>query len=183
MHAIPQHTRHLLERLLEAYCARICPPTARNTVLIGYRIEEDRVWIDELRRICGVPGTRRSVPVARFRYRASDGCWLLDQRDEAGRWRRHRALAPTRSFLELLREVEPEDLIKFGLIPELVGRLPVVATLDELSEEALVEILVEPKNALLRQFKKFFHFEPSHRECITEIVKGNSISRDRDELL
>ena len=108
MHAIPQHTRHLLERLLEAYCARICPPTARNTVLIGYRIEEDRVWIDELRRICGVPGTRRSVPVARFRYRASDGCWLLDQRDEAGRWRRHRALAPTRSFLELLREVDAD---------------------------------------------------------------------------
>lgn len=108
MHAIPQHTRHLLERLLEAYCARICPPTARHTVLIGYRIEEDRVWLDELRRICGVPGTRRSVPVARFRYRASDGCWLLDQRDEAGRWRRHRALAPTRSFLELLREVDAD---------------------------------------------------------------------------
>lgn len=108
MHAIPQHTRHLIERLLAAYCARICPPTARNTVLIGYRIDEDRVWLDELRRICGVPGTRRNLPVARFRYRAADGCWLLDERDDAGRWRRHRALAPTRSFLELLREVDAD---------------------------------------------------------------------------
>ena len=50
-----------------------------------------------------------------------------------------------RAVGELLRDVEPEDLIKFGLIPKLVGRLPVIATLDELSEEALVEILVEPK--------------------------------------
>jgi ATP-dependent Clp protease ATP-binding subunit ClpX len=64
-----------------------------------------------------------------------------------------------RSVGELLREVEPEDLIKFGLIPELVGRLPVVATLDELTEEALVEILVEPKNALVKQFQRLLHME------------------------
>jgi ATP-dependent Clp protease ATP-binding subunit ClpX len=48
----------------------------------------------------------------------------------------------------VLRTVEPEDLIKFGLIPELIGRLPVIATLEELSPEALVQILIEPKNAL-----------------------------------
>jgi ATP-dependent Clp protease ATP-binding subunit ClpX len=60
---------------------------------------------------------------------------------------------------ELFREVEPEDLIKFGLIPELVGRLPVVATLDELSEDALIEILVEPKNALLKQYQALFAME------------------------
>jgi ATP-dependent Clp protease ATP-binding subunit ClpX len=60
---------------------------------------------------------------------------------------------------ELFREVEPEDLIKFGLIPELIGRLPVVATLDELSEEALVQILVEPKNALLKQYQALFAME------------------------
>ncbi|MGE5338006.1 MAG: ATP-dependent Clp protease ATP-binding subunit ClpX, partial [Gemmatimonadota bacterium] len=60
---------------------------------------------------------------------------------------------------DLLREVEPEDLIKFGLIPELVGRLPVVATLDELSEKALVEILVEPKNALIKQFRRLLDME------------------------
>jgi ATP-dependent Clp protease ATP-binding subunit ClpX len=64
-----------------------------------------------------------------------------------------------RSVGELLRDVEPEDLIKFGLIPELVGRLPVVATLDELSDNALVQILVEPKNALIKQFQRLLHME------------------------
>ncbi|MBI5717113.1 MAG: ATP-dependent Clp protease ATP-binding subunit ClpX [Burkholderiales bacterium] len=57
---------------------------------------------------------------------------------------------------DLFRAVEPEDLIKFGLIPELVGRLPVVATLGELTEEAMVQILTEPKNALVKQYQKLF---------------------------
>jgi ATP-dependent Clp protease ATP-binding subunit ClpX len=57
---------------------------------------------------------------------------------------------------ELFREVEPEDLIKFGLIPELVGRLPVVATLGELTEAAMVQILTEPKNALVKQYQQLF---------------------------
>ena len=60
---------------------------------------------------------------------------------------------------ELLAEVQPEDLLRYGLIPELVGRLPVVAALHELDEKALVRILVEPRNALLRQYQKFFDFE------------------------
>jgi ATP-dependent Clp protease ATP-binding subunit ClpX len=60
---------------------------------------------------------------------------------------------------ELFRDVEPEDLIKFGLIPELVGRLPVVATLGELTEEAMVQILTEPKNALLKQYQKLFDMD------------------------
>ena len=60
---------------------------------------------------------------------------------------------------EVLRTVEPEDLIKFGLIPELIGRLPVVATLEELSPEALVQILIEPKNALVKQYQKLFSME------------------------
>src|ERR1700675_2743845 len=59
----------------------------------------------------------------------------------------------------LLRGVEPEDLIKFGLIPEFVGRLPVVATLEELDEAALIQILVEPKNALIKQYQKMFRME------------------------
>ena len=59
----------------------------------------------------------------------------------------------------LLREVEPEDLIKYGLIPEFVGRLPVVATLEELDEKALVRILTEPKNALTKQYQKLFSME------------------------
>lgn len=60
---------------------------------------------------------------------------------------------------EVLRGVEPEDMIKFGLIPELIGRLPVVATLRELAEKALVQILVEPKNALIKQYQKLFAME------------------------
>jgi ATP-dependent Clp protease ATP-binding subunit ClpX len=60
---------------------------------------------------------------------------------------------------KLLFDVEPEDLIKFGLIPEFVGRLPVVATLEELDEQALMKILTEPKNAITKQFKKLFEME------------------------
>ncbi|MER3546818.1 MAG: ATP-dependent Clp protease ATP-binding subunit ClpX [Rhodanobacteraceae bacterium] len=60
---------------------------------------------------------------------------------------------------KFLSDVEPEDLVKYGLIPEFVGRLPVVATLDELDEAALVKILTEPKNAIVRQFKKMFDME------------------------
>jgi ATP-dependent Clp protease ATP-binding subunit ClpX len=59
----------------------------------------------------------------------------------------------------ILREVEPEDLLKFGLIPEFIGRLPVVATLDDLDEKALVEILTKPKNALVKQYQRLFEME------------------------
>ena len=64
-----------------------------------------------------------------------------------------------RSLGDTLREVQPEDLIKFGLIPEFLGRLPVIATLGELNEDALIRILKEPKNALLKQFKMLFEME------------------------
>tara|TARA_Y100000588_G_scaffold60697_1_gene59825 strand:+ start:231 stop:1499 length:1269 start_codon:yes stop_codon:yes gene_type:complete len=60
---------------------------------------------------------------------------------------------------EVLRQVEPEDLLKFGLIPEFVGRLPVVATIDDLDESALIEILSQPKNALVKQYQKLFDME------------------------
>ena len=60
---------------------------------------------------------------------------------------------------ELFKEVEPEDLIKFGLIPEFIGRLPVIATLEELSEDALMEILTAPKNALTKQYSALFALE------------------------
>ncbi|MCH8303034.1 MAG: ATP-dependent Clp protease ATP-binding subunit ClpX [Proteobacteria bacterium] len=63
------------------------------------------------------------------------------------------------SIGELLHEVEPQDLIRYGLIPEFVGRLPVVATLEELDEDALVKILIEPKNALTKQYRKLFDME------------------------
>lgn len=64
-----------------------------------------------------------------------------------------------RNLTETIRQVEPEDLIRFGLIPEFIGRLPVVATLDELNEDALVQILSEPKNALTKQYEKLFAME------------------------
>jgi ATP-dependent Clp protease ATP-binding subunit ClpX len=61
-----------------------------------------------------------------------------------------------RSISDVFRQIEPEDLIKFGIIPELVGRLPVIATLGELTEDALVQILTEPKNALVKQYQRLF---------------------------
>ena len=66
------------------------------------------------------------------------------------------------SLGDILKEVKPEDLIKFGLIPEFLGRLPVIATLDELSAETLVRILTEPKNALVKQYEKLFELEGVH---------------------
>ncbi|MCP4404318.1 MAG: ATP-dependent Clp protease ATP-binding subunit ClpX [bacterium] len=62
-------------------------------------------------------------------------------------------------LLETLRKVEPADLLKHGFIPEFIGRIPVIVTLDELNEESLVKILKEPKNALLRQYQKLFEFD------------------------
>jgi ATP-dependent Clp protease ATP-binding subunit ClpX len=64
----------------------------------------------------------------------------------------------------MLQEVEPEDLIKFGIIPELVGRLPVFATLEELNEEALIQILTEPKNAMVKQFQKLLEMDGAELE-------------------
>jgi ATP-dependent Clp protease ATP-binding subunit ClpX len=70
-----------------------------------------------------------------------------------------RSLTSGKAISEVLKGVEPEDLIKFGLIPEFVGRLPVVATLEELDEKALIQILTEPKNALIKQYQKLFLME------------------------
>jgi ATP-dependent Clp protease ATP-binding subunit ClpX len=60
---------------------------------------------------------------------------------------------------EILADVAPEDLVKFGLIPEFIGRLPVIATLEDLDEAALIEILTQPKNALVRQYQRLFQME------------------------
>jgi ATP-dependent Clp protease ATP-binding subunit ClpX len=70
----------------------------------------------------------------------------------------------------VLREVEPEDLIKFGLIPEFVGRLPVVATLEGLDEAALMQILTEPKNSLIKQYQKLFLMEGVELEFRAEVL-------------
>ena len=76
---------------------------------------------------------------------------------------------------ELIKNLEPEDLIKYGLIPEFVGRMPILATLEELDESSLVKILKEPKNSLLKQYKRLFEFENVklvfNDEAIVEIAK------------
>jgi ATP-dependent Clp protease ATP-binding subunit ClpX len=77
-----------------------------------------------------------------------------------------------RHYDDLLSGVEPEDLIKYGLIPEFVGRLPVIATLQELDEEALVRILVEPRNAITKQFTKLFEMENCEIEFREEALRA-----------
>ena len=72
---------------------------------------------------------------------------------------------------EILKDVEPEDLLKFGLIPEFVGRLPVVATLDDLDEKSLIEILTKPKNALVKQYKRLFEMEDVTLEFAEDAFK------------
>ncbi|MHB2265550.1 ATP-dependent Clp protease ATP-binding subunit ClpX [Aliihoeflea sp. PC F10.4] len=76
---------------------------------------------------------------------------------------------------ELFRQVEPEDLLKFGLIPEFVGRLPVLATLEDLDEPALIQILTEPKNALVKQYQRLFEMEnvelTFHESALSAIAK------------
>ncbi|WNJ98457.1 ATP-dependent Clp protease ATP-binding subunit ClpX [Thalassospiraceae bacterium LMO-JJ14] len=81
---------------------------------------------------------------------------------------------------EILAEVEPEDLLKFGLIPEFVGRLPVIATLEDLDEEALIEILTKPKNALVKQYQRLFEMEDvslTFREEALESVAKKAVER------
>jgi ATP-dependent Clp protease ATP-binding subunit ClpX len=77
-----------------------------------------------------------------------------------------------RSITEVFNEVEPEDLIKFGIIPELIGRMPVIATLAELSEDALMQILTEPKNALVKQYSKLLNMEGVDLEIRPSALKA-----------
>jgi len=76
---------------------------------------------------------------------------------------------------ELMKKLEPEDLIKYGLIPEFIGRMPIIATLDDLDEKSLIKILEEPKNSLVKQYKRLFEFENVELEfkdeAITQIAK------------
>ena len=78
---------------------------------------------------------------------------------------------------DVFHDVEPEDLIKFGLIPEFVGRLPVVATLEELDEAALMQILTEPKNALTKQYRKLFDMEGVELEFRQDALQRGRAAR------
>jgi len=85
-----------------------------------------------------------------------------------------------RSLSETLREIESEDLVKFGLIPEFVGRLPMIATLEELDQDALIQILTEPKNSLVRQYGKLFELEGAEvdfREEALIAIAANALER------
>ncbi|MBK6596962.1 MAG: hypothetical protein IPG25_03200 [Proteobacteria bacterium] len=119
---IPEHTAHLVERLLQRYCARVCPPTARHTVRLAFELQSDRVTLFELRMVCGVPGALRRVPLAELRYRARDHHWLLFERENADParqqgWRRYSGVRSgsvrseghanrSRNFIDLLREID-----------------------------------------------------------------------------
>jgi ATP-dependent Clp protease ATP-binding subunit ClpX len=83
----------------------------------------------------------------------------LGFRSDEGKEGQVRALNPNLRDSELLQQVEPQDLIKFGLIPEFVGRMPVIGILDDLDENALVEILTRPRNAIIKQYQRLFEFE------------------------
>ena len=76
---------------------------------------------------------------------------------------------------EIMKMLEPEDLIKYGLIPEFIGRMPIIATLDDLDKKSLVRILMEPKNSLIKQYQRLFEFEEVElefkNEAIDEIAK------------
>jgi ATP-dependent Clp protease ATP-binding subunit ClpX len=76
-----------------------------------------------------------------------------------------------KSHLETLGAIEPEDLVRFGLIPEFIGRLPVTAMLEELDEAALVQILTEPKNAVIKQYQKLFDFDGIDLEFTEDAIK------------
>ena len=73
---------------------------------------------------------------------------------------------------ELLHNIQPEDLLKYGLIPEFIGRLPVLVTLEELSKEALIKIITEPKNALIKQYKKLFDIDDVELEITDDAVEA-----------
>ena len=83
------------------------------------------------------------------------------------------AVSRKRNF-ELLSDIQPEDLIKFGLIPEFVGRLPVVGVLEDLDEFALIEILTRPKNAIIKQYQRLFEFENVRLKFSDEALKAIS---------
>lgn len=77
-----------------------------------------------------------------------------------------------RTDVEIMSQVRPEDLLKFGLIPEFVGRLPILVTLNSLDEDALIRILTEPKNALVRQYSKLLSFDNVELEFTPEALKA-----------
>ena len=110
----------------------------------------------------------------RMRSRPSPACWTTESR-VAQSSLGFGAQIKDKTLLEqdvLLSQITPQDLVKFGLIPELVGRLPVIATLTALDKETLVAILTEPKNSLVKQYKKLFELEGVELEFEQEALEA-----------
>jgi len=99
---------------------------------------------------------------------------IIDQRIHAAEIGFAKTMAKSKKEGEILKEVRPEDLIKYGFIPELIGRLPVVTTLEHLDKDALMSVLLEPKNSLVKQYKKLFRMEgielDFRKEALQEII-------------
>jgi ATP-dependent Clp protease ATP-binding subunit ClpX len=87
------------------------------------------------------------------------GAWVLSPSDLSAGRKDARRPNTVRRDVDLLQQCQPVDLIKYGFIPEFIGRMPVTAILEDLSKEALVQILTKPKNAIIRQYQKLFEFE------------------------
>tara|TARA_B100000745_G_scaffold285298_1_gene220471 strand:+ start:2325 stop:3455 length:1131 start_codon:yes stop_codon:yes gene_type:complete len=99
---------------------------------------------------------------------------IIDQRIHTAEIGFAKTMAKSKKEDEILKEVHPEDLIKYGFIPELIGRLPVVTTLEHLDKDALMSVLLEPKNSLVKQYKKLFRMEgielDFRKEALQEII-------------
>lgn len=100
---------------------------------------------------------------------------IISKRINTGEIGFAKSMVKTEKENEILKEIRPEDLIKFGFIPELVGRLPVVTTLDYLDEPALMKVLLEPKNSLIKQYQKLFKMEgvrlEFRKEALSEVIR------------
>jgi hypothetical protein len=115
---MPDHTRRLAMQLLRRYCEEICRPPDARAVALGCRIDADTAVIHEKRRICGVEGSIREVPVARFQYDTRTGQWRLHHphayaSDTPVRWRRYRDAQPTRNLAELLQILDTDPMGRF----------------------------------------------------------------------
>ncbi|MFO0334760.1 MAG: DUF3024 domain-containing protein [Pseudomonadota bacterium] len=111
MSLLPEHSRRDAERLLEAYCQRICPPEFREQVVLGWRESGVGFVLHEIRRICGVPGTARLVDVAQLRYESRRGLWRLYSAEEtAGTvwWRRYPGTRAERNLAVLMRALDAD---------------------------------------------------------------------------